>query len=150
MIKSLARLVAFAFVLAAPIAAHAVIYQTTFQGATFVVAPTSANSFLFGIVGSNAMTGDWAGSNFLGAFAFESSSIGGGSNVTATLINPATGQATAAIPGGLNSGGCNGTGNFICFNLSPNVAVAQPLVFNVLTTSCPLVYPALRPDLQID
>jgi hypothetical protein len=127
-----------------------VVYQTTFQGATFTVTPTAANAFTFGITGANALSGDWAGAAYLGAFAFETASIGGGSNLTATLINPATGQVAQTVPGGLDANGCNGNGGFTCFNWSPNVAVAPSLLFNIVSTGGTFVYGANGPDLKID
>jgi hypothetical protein len=132
----LKRLLLASTLLATSLAYATPVYQTTFQGATFTVTPISSTEFTFDILGANALIGDWAGATFLGAFAFNAGTIGVSTSaaLTATLINPATGQATASIPGGLNAGGCNGSGNFICFNLSPNVAVANDLLFDIIVT----------------
>lgn len=135
--------------MAAPVAANAVVYSVNFQGATMTVTPIDATHFTFQIQGSNALTGDWAGASYLGAFAFSTATVGA-TAATATLIDPATGQVTQSIPGGLNAGGCDGAGAFFCFNLSPNVAVAPNLLFNVTATAGTFSFAPGGPDLKID
>jgi hypothetical protein len=56
-------------------------------------------------------------------------------------------------PGGLNSNGCNGTGNFFCFNASttptgPALAADSGLSFNFTVTATNL--PGWDPDFKID
>jgi hypothetical protein len=129
--------------------ANATTYMTTFQGATFTVATVSSTEFTFDIKGGNALTGDWTGANFLAAFAFVD--IGSPGALTATEIIPNTGVSTADTPGGLNSGGCDGAGSgFYCFNLSPNVAVASELKFDIKAASGAFSFANTGPDLKID
>lgn len=135
--------------ISAPMAAEAAVFITTFQGATFTVTQNSSTDFTFDIAGANALTGDWAGAQYLGAFAFNN--IGGaGATVTATLINPATGQfATSTGGDGLNANGCSGSGNFFCFDFSPNIAVASDLRFDVAATGGTFNFANTGPDLKI-
>jgi hypothetical protein len=127
----------------------ATVYKSTFQGATFTVTTISATEFTFDILGANALTGNWAGVTYLAAFSFND--IGSPGTLTATLINPNTGQATGSIPGGLNAGGCNGAGSgFYCFNLSPNIGVASDLRFDIKTSSGAFNFASAGPHLKID
>jgi hypothetical protein len=129
--------------------ANAATYLATFQGATFTVANVSSTEFTFDIKGGNALTGDWAGAKYLAAFAFVD--IGSPGGLTATEIIPNTGTSTGDTPGGLNSSGCNGSGNgFFCFNLAPNVAVASELKFDIKATSGVFSFASSGPDLKID
>jgi PEP-CTERM motif len=129
-------------------ATNALTYVTTFQGATFTVNQVSATEFTFDIAGANALTGDWAGATFLGAFAF--TDIGSPTTLTATQIVPA-GASTTDTPGGLNASGCDGSGTgFYCFNLSPNVAVASDLKFDITATGGTFNFASTGPDLKID
>jgi hypothetical protein len=133
----------------APVGAQAAVFMTTFQGATFTVTQNSATDFTFDIAGANALTGDWAGAKYLGDFAFNN--IGAaGATLTATLINPATGQpATSPGSGGLNANGCSGSGNFFCFDFSPNVAVASDLKFDIAASGGTFNFASTGPDLKI-
>jgi hypothetical protein len=125
------------------------IYSVTFQGATFTVDKLSSTEFTFDIANSNHLTGDWTGATFLGAFAFVD--IGSPGALVATLVTPSTGQVTNDTPGGLNAGGCDGNGaGFYCFNLSPNVAVASDLKFDIKASSGVFNFAATGPDLKID
>lgn len=94
-----------ALFLSASIANAATVYQSTFQGATFTVTQNSDTSVTFNIAGANALGGNWAGAQYLGAFSFKGF---GASDLTATLAGSATG--VDAISGGLAAGGCNGNG----------------------------------------
>jgi len=123
----------------------ATVYQSTFQGATFTVTQNSATSATFDIAGVNALTGNWAGAQYLGAFSFKGL---GTTSVTATR----SGVDTVGQAGGLNAGGCNGNGaGFVCFNLSPNLATAgnTNLTFNLTATGGAFDFAEAGPHLKI-
>ena len=129
-------------------ATNALTYTTTFQGATFTVNQVSSTEFTFDIAGGNALTGDWAGATFLGAFAF--TDIGSPTALSAHQIVP-PGATTIDTPGGLNANGCDGSGTgFYCFNLTPNVAVASDLRWDITATGGTLNFASTGPDLKID
>src|SRR6476661_8344762 len=109
--------------LAVPAVANATVYSVTpaGTGVTLTFTPIDSTHFTFGITGANAATGTWAGATHLGAFAFGTGI--GVTAATATLVTPA-GGTTVSQPGGQNANGCDGTGAFFCFDLSPNVALA--------------------------
>lgn len=111
----------------ASVANAATVYQTTFQGATFTVTQNSSTNITFDIAGANALTGDWAGAQYLGAFSFKGL---GATDLTATL---AGGGTTNAALGGLAAGGCNDSGvGFVCFDFSPNIAAnVSNLTFDI-------------------
>lgn len=129
-------------------AAQAAVYSTTFQGATFTVTTTSATDFTFQIQGADALTGNWTGAQYLGAFSF--SDVGGaGLGLVADLITPAGGDPVT-VTGGLDAGGCNGNGaGFYCFDFNPNLAVASNIVFNIHATSGTLAFLDSGPHLKI-
>jgi hypothetical protein len=85
-------------------------------------------------------TGFSQGSGFLTAVAMQFT------GATAVSLEDATGGTSAwsaIMAGGLNSGGCNGTGNFFCTqNLTANLAVPASglytFVFDVTTSGGPL------------
>jgi len=85
-------------------------------------------------------TGFSQGSGFLTAVAMQFT------GATAVSLEDATGGTSAwsaIIPGGLNSNGCNGNGNFFCTqNLTANLAVPASglytFVFDVTTSGGPL------------
>lgn len=122
---------AAALLVSASAANAATVYQTTFQGATFTVTQNSSTNLTFNIAGANALTGNWAGAQYLGAFSFKGL---GATALTATL---AGGGSTSAIAGGLAAGGCNGNGaGFACFDFTPNVAAnVSNLTFDINATS---------------
>ena len=128
--------------------ANAATYISTFQGATFTVKNVSSTEFTFDIAGANALTGNWAGVTYLSAFQF--GDIGSPGALTAVLINPNTGQSTTATAGGLNASGCNGTGAGFCFDLSPNIAVAGDLKFDIKALSGAFSFADTGPHLKID
>ena len=135
--------------MAAP-AANATSYMTVFQGGTFTLSTVSSTEFTFDIKGANALTGDWAGATYLGAFTFKGIGSLDAATITATLKNPSTGQTTNDILGGLAANGCNGSGaGFYCFNLNPNVAVAPDLLFDIKVTGGTFSF-AGPPTLKID
>lgn len=117
---------AAALFVTASVANAATVYQTTFQGATFTVTQNSSTNITFDIAGANALTGNWAGAQYLGAFALQGL---GATDLTATLVG---GGPTDAIAGGLNADGCNGKGNFVCFNFAPNISAnVSNLTFDI-------------------
>ena len=122
---------AAALFVSASVANAATVYQTTFQGATFTVTQNSSTNITFDIAGANALTGNWAGAQYLGAFSFK------GLGVTALTATLAGGGTTNAINGGLAAGGCNGNGaGFACFNFDPNIAAnVSNLTFDINATS---------------
>lgn len=133
--------------------ANAATFISTFQGATFNVTTVSSNEFTFDITGVNSLSGNWSTATYLGAFAFGNIN-GTSSGVTATEITPAGGTATT-VPGGLNSGGCNGSGAaFTCFNFNPNIAlssaVAGELKFDIKAASGAFDFSGDLPHLKID
>lgn len=122
---------AAALFVSASVANAATVYQTTFQGATFTVTQNSSTNITFDIAGANALTGNWAGAQYLGAFSFKGL---GAAALTATLVG---GGTTNAIAGGLAAGGCNGNGKgFACFDFDPNIAAnVSNLTFDINATS---------------
>ena len=82
---------AAALFVTASVANAATVYQTTFQGATFTVTQNSSTNITFDIAGANALTGNWTGAQYLGAFSFEGL---GATNLTATLAGGGTTNAT--------------------------------------------------------
>ena len=126
-----AALAVSALVAAAP-AGAATVFQSTFNGATFTLTQTSDTTATFDIAGVDALSGNWASASYLGAFSFKGL---GPSSVTATLSG---GGSTNSQSGGLAAGGCNGNGaGFICFDLSPNAAIAGKtnLTFDLVANS---------------
>lgn len=136
-----------ALFLSASVAQAATIYQTSFQGATFTITQNSATSATFDIAGVNALTGNWAGAQYLGAFSFK----GIGANaLTATLAGG--GASVNSISGGLAAGGCNGNGaGFVCFDYAPNIATAGKtnLTFNLVATNGTFDFADGGPHLKI-
>ena len=101
---------AFALTLAAP--AHAVLLN---HGLTYTLteAPTAnplIDEFVLSITGINAASDDEGGRSGVNALAFEKPP----NLVTAAMISPPLGYTYAL--GGLDSSGCNGSGNFFCFD----------------------------------
>ncbi|WP_082602087.1 PEPxxWA-CTERM sorting domain-containing protein [Phenylobacterium sp. Root700] len=136
-----------ALFLSASAANAATVYQTTFQGATFTVTQNSNTNVTFDIAGANALTGDWAGAQFLGAFSFKGL---GASNLTATQIGGG-GASVNAVAGGLNASGCNGAGSgFVCFDYAPNVAAnTSHLTFDLTANSGAFNFASTGPHLKI-
>lgn len=135
-----------ALFLSASIANAATVYQSTFQGATFTVTQNSDTNVTFSISGVNALTGNWAGAPFLGAFSFKGL---GASDLTATLVGTST--SINAISGGLAAGGCNGNGaGFVCFDASPNLATnVSNLTFDIVANSGTFNFASTGPHLKI-
>ena len=140
-----AACVTAALFVSASAANAATVYQTTFQGATFTVTQNSSTNVTFDIAGANALTGDWAGAQFLGAFSFKGF---GATALTATL---AGGGTTNASAGGLAAGGCNGNGaGFVCFDFTPNIAAnTSNLTFDINATSGAFDFAQGGPHLKI-
>ncbi len=119
--------------LSAVSAQAATVYQSTFQGATFTLTQNSATSATFDIAGVDALSGNWAGAQYLGAFSFKGL---GASALTSTLNGG--GPSDNSASGGLNANGCNGSGaGFVCFDYAPNIATAGKthLTFDLTATS---------------
>ena len=95
----------------------------TFQNVTFDL---SLNGRNLDLTISNALnaTGDWAGIDTLKAFA-----IGSFGSATGLAV---TGWTT--VDGGLSaggSGGCNGSGSFTCFTISPSYTLTNSDTFSI-------------------
>ena len=126
-------------------------YAATFQGATFNVLQNSSTDFTFDIAFPSGLTGDWSSATYLNSFAFNTTSIGTSGPLTATLINPATGQSTMSIAGGLSANGCNGSGSFICFNFYPNnIAITNINELEFDITGATFAFASTGPNLKID
>jgi hypothetical protein len=80
----------------------------TFQNVTFDLSLNGSGNLVLGINNALNATGDWAGINHLEAFAINQFGTATGLDATAS------GWTTNA--GGLSSAGCDGSGNFTCFN----------------------------------
>ena len=106
--------------------------------------------FTLTIDGVNAATDTRGGRSGVGALAFNRPA----NYISATMITPASGFNTQA--GGLNASGCNGRGNFFCFDANPNPPVSPALpantslsfVFNVTLSSGN--FAGYAPDFKID
>ncbi len=143
--KFIGAAVATAALLASTAAAHAAtVWQSTWQGATFTLTQNSDTNMTFEITGVDALTGDWAGAQYLGAFSLGNLSPPNAQNyLTATQIG-GSGSA-ASIEGGLNANGCNGSGKpFECFDFSPNISTAgvSALKFDINATSGKIAFVA--------
>jgi hypothetical protein len=136
-----------ALFLSAVSAQAATVYQTTFQGATFTITQNSATSATFDIAGVNALSGNWAGAQYLGAFSFKGL---GASGLSSTLAGG--GPTVNSASGGLNAGGCNGAGaGFLCFDYAPNIATAGKtnLTFDLTATNGTFNFAENGPHLKI-
>src|SRR3954471_11471100 len=72
------------------------------------------HKFTLIIDGVNSVADTRDGRSGIGALAFGQPA----NYVSATMTAPATGFVT--MNGGMNGNGCNGTGNFFCFDAVPN------------------------------
>jgi hypothetical protein len=75
----------------------------TFQGVTFGMSINGSGNLVLEMSGTG--TGNWTGITSLDAFA-----INNFGTATGLSVNTWT-----TVTGGLNSGGCDGSGNFVCF-----------------------------------
>lgn len=104
-------------------------YELQFQGVTFTVLQTDADSFNFSMNGANTATGDWMGAAKLANFEFKDLGLGAG----------LTG-ASATGPGGftwsgntLNANGCEGgspPGN-LCFESATPPALTASMSWTI-------------------
>jgi len=116
------------------------------QGSTVLTVNTLSNTeFTFDI--KNA-TDTWTGATGLLAFAFNTNIIGTTGTLSATETSPTSATGTY-VPGGLNAGGCDGTGAFFCFSWGP-AAVAADMLFDVKTTGTFDYSSTNVPDLKIN
>jgi len=106
----------------------------TFQGVTFSMTTANANTDLI-VSMSGTPTPNWAGIDGLQAFAINN--YGTASGLLINSVSGFTNNSTANwnyVPGGLNSGGCNGSGNFNCWNSTPPSIFAANNPFNISFT----------------
>ncbi len=113
---------------------------------TLEVSTVSNTEFTFDITNPTA---GWSGAVGLGAFAFNTNSIGTSGTITASETSPGS-QAGTFMAGGLNSGGCDGSGAFFCFSFAPTVAVASEMDFDIKTTGTFDLSTTNLPDLKIE
>jgi len=89
----------------------------TEDGISFSVTPSGSTAVLEISGTGTGCPGGYCGVNSLESFTFELSSIGTASGLSVTST---TGFSNSPVyitqSGGLNNNGCNGTGNFDCFN----------------------------------
>ena len=143
--KTLAALAAMTGALSMAGAAHAVVFQSTFQGATFTVTPVSSTEFTFNISDPTGLSGDWSTATVLDAFAFNNNIL-----TDPTAVTTLTANGTAFETGGLDSSGCNTHGAFFCFDLDPSVALASSMTFDIKVTGTTFSFSNTNaPDLKI-
>jgi|SRR5262245_23410355 len=81
----------------------------TFQNVTFDLSLNGSGNLVLSVTNALNATGDWAGIDHLDAFAINQYG-------TATGLGNSDGWTVNQPPDGLSSGGCDGSGNFACFN----------------------------------
>ena len=132
----------------APVAAAVIAFGTpaiantlTFQGVTFETTAVDADTMTFSILNATSATGDWAGVDTLGAFAFKE--IG---NVTGATITP--NQFTFSSLE-LNANGCGGgDSGGACFLATPSfVALTDNMSWTIDFTGTGLTFAA--PHLKV-
>jgi len=137
-----------ALFLSASAANAATVFKTTFQGATFTLTQNSATSLTFDIAGVNALSGDWAGAPYLGAFSFKGL---GPSALKATLTGGS--PSVNSILGGLSGNGCmaNNNNGFVCFDFANNISTVGKtnLTFELAATSGTFNFAEEGPHLKI-
>jgi len=99
----------------------------TFQNVTFDMSLNGAGDLALNITNALNANGDWAGIDHLEAFAFNNYG-------TAAGLGNAQGWTPNEPPNGLNSGGCDGSGNFACFN-GQSFALTNDFTFTITHTS---------------
>lgn len=98
----------------------------TFQGITFTTTAVDANTMTLQIDNALNATGDWAGIDFLGAFALKQE---GGDVDTGSITN--LGGWTFSQKE-LSAGGCdNGNNKNACFTFSPLLALSNSMTFTM-------------------
>src|SRR5690242_1639707 len=102
--------VAAAVLAAAPAHASLIADGITYTLTEFTTADPLTDQFVLGISGINGASDTEGGRSGVNAIAFNKPSHFS----TATMINPPSGYTFSL--GGLSSSGCDGSGNFFCFD----------------------------------
>ena len=100
----------------------------TFQDVTFDLTVNGGGNLLLNITNSLNASGNWTGIDALGAFAIND--FGSASGLTAT-----GGTSWTTIAGGLNAGGCNGSGSAVCFDANPDLTLTNDFTLTIARTS---------------
>jgi hypothetical protein len=95
----------------------------TFQNVTFDLSLNASDNLVLSITNATTATGDWAGIDNLEAFAINQYGTATGLQSTGWTTND----------GGLNSSGCDGSGNFTCFN-GQSFALTNSFSFEITKT----------------
>ena len=136
---------------AAPSANAGAIYSDTFQGVTFTITQTDADTLTFEIQNADAATGDWAGVGFLGAFDFKDLGLDFGTD-TGTANGPgATDLAGLNAQLSANANDCVTNASppgGICFDLSPDTPLSSDMLYTI-DFSAPLNISSSGPHLQV-
>jgi hypothetical protein len=112
-----------------------------------IVSTIGTNEFTFSVLNA---TDTWTGATSLGAFAFNGNIVGTVGTLTAKETFPGSGTG-GELDGGLNSGGCNGSGfgtNGFCFGFS-GATVASEMDFDIKTTGTFSFSSSNVPDLKV-
>src|SRR5713101_832436 len=99
----------------------------TFQNVTFDMSLNGAGDLALNVTNALNANGDWAGIDHLEAFAFNQYG-------TAAGLGNSDGWTPNEPPNGLSSGGCDGNGNFACFN-GQSFALTNNFTFTITHTS---------------
>jgi len=102
----------------------------TYQNVTFNMTLNASGNLELNIVNALNATGNWAGVDYLKAFAINN--FGDASGLSVSGATP--------VAGGLSNGGaggCNGSGSGVCFNFgsSPGFTLTNDFTFTVVRTS---------------
>jgi len=116
-------------------------------GSTTLTVNTLSNTE-FTLEITNPTSTTWAGASKLVAFAFNGNILGTAGTLSSTETLPGSGTG-AEVDGGLNSGGCDGTGfgGGFCFGYS--ATVGSDMVFDIKTTGTFDYSSTNVPDLKI-
>ena len=82
----------------------------TFQNVTFDLSINGSGNLVLHVTNALNANGDWTGIDHLSSFAINNFGTAAGLSI----------PTWTTVAGGLNSSGCNGSGNFVCFQKSPN------------------------------
>jgi hypothetical protein len=163
----LTSLVAFAGVLAAttaltPAYADVSLGSITADGITYSLSADSLSgttaNFTLTITGINSASDTEGGRSQINAFALtQPANLSTVSGASATVTPPQSGTSTFSFQlGGLNSGGCDGTGNFFCENntaadqTSPAFSAGTSITITFSETLSSGNFVGYDPDLKID
>jgi len=103
---------------------NATTYTLTFQNVNFSSTDLGGGELQLTIANALNATGNWSGIQYLEAFAIQ---------VDGTYTNASLAGWNTVL-GGLNANGCNGKGNFVCFNTNPAYALSNNIVFDIYFT----------------